>query len=422
MSPADAPPLPPAFWRQWWASAVSNLGDGITFVAMPLLAFALTEDERLLALTAFATLLPWLLLALPVGVLVDRFDRRGLMIAANVIRFVLYAVLAYGATTGSLSIWILLGLLVVVGACEVVFDSTAQAFLPAIVPATHLARANGYLFAAEVVLGSMVGIAAGALLFQGDPGLPFGINAFSFAAAAVLIASIRLRRPRSTVPARRERMGPAMAAGWRWLRGDSLLLTLAVLLAVTNVGLMMGQGVFVKYAAVELGVGTAGYGALLLSSSLGAALGGLVGHRVLRRIGTTLAIGVPYLVFGVGQLMFAVVPVAWVVAVSGFAVGAAITTWNVVTVSLRQRIIPSELFGRVNSVYRWLGTGASAFGALVGGQLAYHLGLRVPYLIAGMITLAALVVGAAPVRDGIRRAGLDERHPAPATPAPPSIT
>ena len=109
--------LPTKYWRQWWASSVSNLGDGINFVAMPLLALSLTDDTRLLALTTFAVFAPWLLLGIPVGTLVDRLDRKRLMIAANVARVVLFGSLAIGAARGSLSIAVLIGTLFVIGCC-----------------------------------------------------------------------------------------------------------------------------------------------------------------------------------------------------------------------------------------------------------------------------------------------------------------
>ncbi len=402
MSSEPSRRLPRAFWKQWWASAVSNLGDGINFVALPLLAFSLTDDERLLSLTTFAILFPWLVFALPIGVIVDRFDRRGLMIGANVMRLGLFGFIALAATTEALSIWVLLAVMLVIGSCEVVFDSTAQAFIPSIVAVPDLPRANGYLFAVEVVLGGMVGIAIGAVLFQVDPGVPFGVNALTFAVAAVLIAGIRATR---STRARRDHrgMGSSIAVGLRWLRAEPLLRTLAVLLAITNLGMMLGQGIFVKYAAVELGVTGTGFGLLLTTSAVGAALGGVIGHRVLRRFGTAAAIIVPYLVFGAGQLVFVFAPVVWLIAVTGFATGVAITTWNVVTISLRQQMIPAELFGRVNSVYRWVGTGASAFGALAGGQIAYYTDLRMPYLVAGVITLAALAAGTIPLIRGISR-------------------
>ncbi len=164
-----------------------------------------------------------------------------------------------------------------------------------------------------------------------------------------------------------------------------------------------------------------GYGLLLVATALGAAGSGVFGHRMIAALGTRWSIVVPYLAFGVTQVLIGAVPVTAVVAVVGFVLGGAITLWNVVTLSIRQRVIEPARFGRVNSVYRWIGTGAGAFGALVGGQLAYATdSLRVPYLAAGVITLAALAVFATPV---LRAADdIDLTHALDLTPAPPSMT
>jgi MFS family permease len=394
----SAPPLPRAYWRQWWASLVSNLGDGINFVAMPLLALSITDDERLLAIVSVATFVPWLVVALPVGVVVDRVDRRRLMIGANLLRIALFAVIAAGATDAS-SVWWLIALLLVIGGCEVVFDSTAQAFVPMLVDRPQLPRANGLLFAAEVVAGSLAGLALGALLFEVDAGLPFAMNAASFAVAAALLLDVRVRRPPPPPPLRDDAViGDAV----RWLRGHRLLRTLALMFAVTNLGLMFGQGIFAKFAIVELGLDSLGFGILLAITAMGAATGGLVGGRVIDALGLRNAVVAPYLAFGLAQIVIGTSPPAWVVGVSGFAMGFGITVWNVATVTVRQQLIPGERFGRVNGVYRWLGAAASAVGIVLGGFLAYATNLQLPFLAGGLITLVAAVVFGRPVLDGLR--------------------
>lgn len=395
--------LPGTYWRQWTASATSNLGDGINFVAMPLLALTLTDDERLLALTTFATFLPWLLLALPVGVVVDRLDRQALMVIANLIRIALFGTVAVGAIDGWMSVWLLVTLLVIVGACEVLFDSTAQAFLPMLVDVGQLARANGFLFAAEVVAGSLAGLAVGALLFDASVGLPFATNAASFALAALLIGSIRVRRIASNGPASVLVDDRRLRAGINWLRSDPILTTLAAMFAVTNLGLMFGQGIFVKYATVELGLDSVEYGILLAITAMGAASGGLIGHRLVTRLGLRASVVTPFLVFGPAQVVIGLADAAWLVAAVGFVLGFAITTWNVATVTVRQRIIPMERFGRVNAVYRWLGAAASAVGVAAGGFVAHATDLRMPFLVGGALTVVAALLFARPVLSGLAR-------------------
>lgn len=409
--------LPPAYWRQWTASAVSNVGDGMNTAAMPLLAYSLTDDARVLALVSFAAMIPWFLLALPVGVYVDRLDRRSLMVAANSIRAALFGVVAVTAATGTLGVGLLLLLLLVVGCCEVVFDSSAQAFLPAIVSAEQLPRANGILFATEVIGNGFVGLPIGAWLWVAAVGVPFGVNAAALALAAMLVASIRVvpRLPDVSVESRETaRFRDQLRTGLRWLMEHRLLRTLAILLGVTNMAHQMGMALLVKFAAEELGVGPSGFGLLLALMSIGSIIGGFAGDRIARRLGERTALLGAYVTFAVCMVGFGLAPHAAVLAAFAVVEGVAGTVWNVITVSMRQRVIPSELFGRVNSAYRWIGTGSIALGAVIGGQIAYWGGLRAPFLVGAGATALALALAGRRLADELRQL---ER-----VPAPPSIT
>src|SRR4051812_117858 len=414
-------PLSRAYWRQWTASVISNIGDGVSFVAMPLLALTLTDDARLIALTTFAVFLPWLVIGLPAGVMVDRFDRRRLMICANVIRVALFSLIAIGAAAGWLDIPILLALLLMIGCCEVLFDSSAQAFLPLLVAPAQLGRANSYLFAAEVVAGSIVGLSIGAFLFDAGIGLPFAINAASFAVAAGIIATIRVVRGRYAEPAP-AKPDWSLGVGLRFLWGDQLLRTLAIMFTITNLGLMFGQGVFVMYAVNELGLSDREFGVLLAITAMGAAFGGLIGHRVMSAIGVRASVVVPYLAFGAGNVVIGLATSAALVAATGFVLGASITVWNVVTVTVRQRAIPVDRFGRVNAVYRWLGAAASAVGIAAGGFVANQWSVRTPFVVGGAVTVVAALLFARPVLPALGEPRPDQLAivpPLPRTPAPP---
>jgi MFS family permease len=322
------------------------------------------------------------------------------MVIANLVRLGVFVAIGIAAMAERLDIWLLIGLLVVIGACEVLFDSTAQAFLPMLVEPGQLARANGLLFTVEIVAGSLAGLAVGAMLFDASVGLPFTTNALSFAIAAVLIIWIRPRRHpgRTSTPLAET----GLRSGFRWLLAHPVLRTLAAMFAVTNLGLMFGQGIFVKYAIDELGLEGFEFGLLLAITAMGAASGGLIGARIIGRIGLRTSIIVPYIVFGVAQLVIGVASAVWMVAAAGFVLGAAITIWNVVTVTIRQREIPADRFGRVNAVYRWLGAAASATGVAAGGFVAYATNVRAPFLIGGAITLVAAGLFARPVLAGLR--------------------
>jgi MFS family permease len=412
--------LPRNFWRQFVASGVSNVGDGMVHAAAPLLTLTLTNDERLIAGVSFCAAIPWLVLSLPAGVYIDRFDRRKLMIAANVIRAVLFGLIAFSAATGTLSIWIFMAILIGVGCCEVIFDMSAQAFLPQIVPDHLLEKANGRLSSLEMITNTFIGLPLGAWAFVLAIGVPFGVNAASFALAALLVASIRIpsaKTPKANSEELRNSFKADLTEGLQWLWSNKLIRTLAIMLGIANMTAMFGEAIFVKYAAVELGVTGRAYGFLLALTAIGSILGGLLGDKIAKRFGIAQSIVYSYFVFGFVGIIYFFMPNIWAVAIAASFMGLAGTTWNVVTVSLRQRVIPTELFGRVNSVYRFIGTGSIGIGALIGGQIAYSTNLRMPFLVAAIIGLGALAIGGPTLYREVRN------HIAPeATPAPPSIT
>lgn len=394
--------LPRAYWRQFTATTVSNLGDGANAAAMPLLAARLTDDVRLIASVSFVGMLPWLVLSLPAGVLIDRWRRTDVMIAAEWARAALYLAVAFLVAVDALTIWVLLAILLAIGCAEVFYDMTAQAFIPDIVPAESLERANGLLYATEIICNGFIGLPVGAWLFVVAAAVPFGVNGLSFALAAVLVAGTARNLPRAepaggTAP--RRSFVTELSGGLKWLFAHRNLRTLAMLLGVTNASMMFGQSILVKFAFGELGLSERGFGVLLALASGGAVLGGLLGDRIARRLGTSTSLVTAYVIFTFADAVIAGWPGVAVFAAMSMVVSLAGTVWNVVTVSYRQRTIPAELFGRVNSAYRFIGTGSTAIGALVGGQVAHSFGLRAPFFLGSAVTAVALLVGFRVLRD-----------------------
>lgn len=384
--------------------------------AAPLLAISLTEDSRLIAAISFAAMLPWLILSLPAGVYLDRHDRQKIMFRANLVRGLIFALIAVGAATNSINIFMLIFATAIVGVCELFFDMSSQAILPAIVNQESLEVANSRLYISQIISNGFIGLPFGAWIFVLAIGAPFGINAVALVLAAFLINSIQIKStPKAETP--QNSFATDLKQGLTWLWKHDLLRTLAIMLGVANMCGMFAQAVFVKFARDELGLGARGFGVLLAAISVGSILGGLIGQRVSNKLGATAAIILSYAVFALSDVVPGVYPRIWSVALSGIVMAIAGTTWNVITVSMRQRLIPTELFGRANSVYRFIGTGSTAFGALIGGQIAYLFGLRATYLASGIVLLVALI-GLGPVF--LRAAKIyivPER-----TPAPPSIT
>jgi MFS family permease len=382
------------------ASSVSNLGDGIAMVALPWLATMLTSDPLLIAGVATAQRLPWLLFSLPVGVWTDRADRRLLIFRADLVRVALmmFTVLmivsqtSVPAPTGSLSTAILSLTIIafLFGSAEVVRDNAAQTVLPSIVDHTDLERANGQMWSAEQVSGQFIGPPVAGLLIASSVALPFGVNASVYALSAVLIWLIALP-PRGVAVT--TRFLPALLEGFGWMRRNPIILRLAIMLGAINAVFIGGMTILVLYAQEVLDLSATGYGLLLTVGAIGGVAGGFLAPVVAARLGMRRSLLAALCAFITVNLILGFFASPALAGIALFLEAAAGMLWNVVTVSYRQRLIPDELLGRVNSVYRFFGWGAMPFGAMGSGALVAALtpamgrleALHMPYLFAAFI-------------------------------------
>ena len=379
------------YWRLWWANAISSTGDGAFVAALPLLAVTITRDPRLVSVVTAATYLPWLLLSLPAGAVVDRYDRATLMWRAQAVQAAVVTIIAVLVVAHQASIEVLAAGGLLLGSAEVIFSNAAQSILPALVPPELLPKANGSQQVSLTVGESFLGPPAGSLLFAVAAVLPFGLDAVSFAGSAALLARLP-RTGHAPKDAKHPRIRAQIAEGLRWLARHRLLRVVAVLLGIYNFANQMGQAVLVLLATQTLHVSTRGYGLLLAASAVGSVVGGLVNPILTRRMGMLPSLVLPALVDAAAFVGIGLAPGPLVVAALLAAQGFSVAMWNVVTVSLRQRVVPGHLLGRVNSVYRMLGWGLMPLGALAGGFVAHAAGLRAPYIVAGLLCgLSALV-------------------------------
>jgi MFS family permease len=377
------PRLGTHYWRLWWANAISSTGDGAFVAALPLLAVTISRDPRLVAVVTAAGYLPWMVLSLPAGALVDRYDRATLMWRAQAVQAAVVAAVAVLVVfrIANIAVLGLAGLLL--GSAEVVFSNAAQAMLPALVPPELLARANGSQQVSLTVGETFLGPPAGSLLFAAAAALPFGLDAVSFAGSAALLA--RLPRTSRETGQPRASIRTQIAEGLRWLYRHRLLRVVAFLLGIFNFANQMGQAVLVLLATQTLHVGTRGYGLLLAVTAVGSVIGGLVSPAVTHRLGMLPSLIIAGAVDAAVFAGLGLAPDPAVAALMLAGQGFTVTMWNVVTVSLRQQIVPAHLLGRVNSVYRMLGWGLMPVGALAGGFVAHAAGLRAPYVVAGLL-------------------------------------
>ncbi len=390
------------------ATVISNLGDGVSVVALPWLATLLSRDPLLISLVVMAGRLPWFLFALPAGVWTDRADRRRLMVGADLVRMALTAaiivlVVLVTQAGGHGAILALAGLSFLLGTAEVVRDNAAQTLMPAIVDPAALERANGQLWSAEEVMNRFVGPPlAGALIGMGIA-LPFGFDAATFAIAAALVS--RMTLPRAAPPPPRPFMSE-MKEGLVWLWSHALIRRLAIILGLTNAVFTAAMAMLALYAQELLHLGAFAYGALLTAGAVGGVLAGMAGPAITARLGPGATVHLAMAIFAGGYLILGLWPSLPVAVIGLFADAFGGVLWNVVTVSYRQRAIPPQLLGRVNSVYRFLGWGMMPLGALAGGMavrlaeplIGREAALQAPFLVAGLVTVGLTLYGMARLR------------------------
>ncbi len=378
--------LGPDYRKLWAASAVSNLGDGVTLIAGPLLAATLTRDPVLVAGLAFAQRLPWLLFPLISGALVDRFDRRLTMGVVNLFRAALIGILGLALLGDLAGLTLMYAIFFLLGTAETLFDNAAQAILPVVVPRERLERANSRLFAAELVSNQFAGPPLGGFLFATAVSVPFLLDAGTFAAAAALVLAMRGRfRPEKPEGAPRTTLRAEIGEGLRWLWGHRLLRVLAMMLGVSNAMYAATDAIWVLFVQDVLGLGSVGFGILVASGSAGGLIGSLTADRIIARLGPGWALHACILLTAAVFVVVALAENAFLVGAVFLLVGVNVVVWNVITVSFRQAVVPEQLFGRVNGVYRLIGWGGISIGALLGGFLARDFGLTAPFWVAAAV-------------------------------------
>lgn len=379
------------------ASTVSNVGDGVFFVALPLLATRITRDPTAIAGVVVAMRLPWLVCSLLAGDVADRVDRRQLIWRVDVVRTLLLAVLAVLIATDGASIGWLYVIAVVLGIAETFRDNAAQVIVPALVPTDRLEWANGRLASLETITNRFLGPPLGGVLAGISLTLPFVFDATTFAIAAASVALIGgTYRPTDPGPPRR--VLPGIKAGLDWLWQHTQLRTLALLLGALTCLATAGEAILVLYAQDVLGLGDLGYGLLISAGAIGAVIAGTITARIVDRIGRHRTLISAALVYGIAQLCLGIATTPWLFAIA-MAVGAfSAVTWNVITVSLRQALVPDHLLGRVNSAYRFFGWGAMPIGALLGGLTAGATNLHLPFLAGGTLMILATLAAAPSLR------------------------
>ncbi|OZB83255.1 MFS transporter [Microbacterium sp. 13-71-7] len=411
------------------SSWTSNVGDGVALAAAPLLIASMTSSPILVAAGAILQFLPWLVFGLHAGAIADRFDRRRLVMVANAARAVVLLALCAFLITGVANIWIVLASAFLYGTAEVFVDTAGSTLLPMLLKPADLGLGNARLQAGFLVANQFAGPPLGAFLFAAGHAWPFLLEAVCVSLAVVLISRIA----RTPVPPRSstdsgsaitgsetEAAGSApggskvhtdIAEGLRWLWRNPPVRMLVLIILLFNVTWAAPWGVLVLYATEHLHMGAVGYGMLTTASAAGGLLATVSFGWLERHVSFAAMMRVCLSLEVVMHLAFALTTQGWIALLIMFVFGFYAFIWGTISTTVRQRLVPHELQGRVSSVNSVGVFGGMVIGQALGGVIAQAWGLTAPWWFAfagAALTLLFVwrpisqIVSARPVLDEVQ--------------------
>ena len=378
----------PAFNRMWASSIISNLADGVMLAAVPLLAISLTDSPVLISLIGAMVMLPWLLFAIPIGVMVDRVDRRFILAGANASRSAVVGILALLIATDHVTIFWLLAAAFIIGVCEVAADTTAQSLIPQILDEKDFEKGNSRLQISETVIQGFIGAPISGFIYAAAIYLPFFINSLGFAISALFALSIPVKYLQDLrvddADKTPKHFVEDMKFGIAYLFNQKVLRRLVVTTATIGLCYSMGSATMVLFIIKELGLAEKYFGIIMAIQGVGAIAGSLVASRTSSKFGRSKV------------MTFAIISSSAVLLIQGFSPniyifvalatfgGFVISQWNILLMATYQTVIPKELYGRIHGTRRTLVWGAMPIGSLLGGVLA-NFSLRLPLYVGGAL-------------------------------------
>ena len=382
--------LGPAFNRLFSASVISNLADGLLATAAPLLAISLTKDPVLISMLSALVMLPWLLFAIPIGLVVDKVDKRFLVTFTNSIRFIVAGLIALAIATDTITIYWLLLATFLIGTCEVAADTAAQSLIPVMLEKNQFESANSRLNIAQTVIQNFIGAPLSGFLYATAIALPFMLNSLGFLIAAIFVLMIPAHYIHKVTPfdanqAEKKTFVEELRFGLNYLWHDKPLLRLVSITTSLGFFYSLSTSTLILFITQTLEVPAKYFGVLMAAAGSGALFGGVLTPIISKRFGRGQILAVTIFISSITVVGQGLSPNVWVFGAIGFISSFAITNWNILLMSCYQVLIPAELYGRIHGARRTFVWGVMPIGAFVGGVLA-HLGLRVPLLVGGIAT------------------------------------
>ena len=384
------------FWKLWSANGFSNLGDGLYQIVLPLLAAQLTDSPTLVATLSVMLSLPWLLVALQAGSLVDRFDRHKVMLWVTCGRVVLLFLLTIAVIMNFISLPFLYIVAFLLGVGETLVDTALTSIVPAIVSRDRLNWANAQITAMQTVTNTFIGPPLAGLLAGIGFALATGSSMLMYVAAVFALLFIR-----GTFTASAHMDSPTsppiwthLTGGLRFLWKNRLIRDLTLFTASMNI-FWSGWGALLVLYAVKPGpmeLSEFEYGLLWTVMAVGGLLGSIIANRLQKLLGTRNTLALDF----VGTILLVGIPALtanfWAVGASVFMAGIGASVWVILVASIRQQVVPSDLLGRVYSASRFVSWGIGPLGAAIAGLVAEFWGIRTMFAIGALASILTLLL------------------------------
>ena len=384
------------FWKVWSANGFSNLGDGLYQITLPLLAAQLTRSPSLVAMLGVMLTLPWLIFALQAGSIVDRSDRRKVMLWVNGGRLLILLSLTLAVMLGYVSLPMLYIAALLLGIGETLMDTALTSIVPSVVPKDRLTWANARITAAQTVTNTFIGPPLAGYLAGLGFALATGSSTLMYVAAGFALILVRGKFSVSSPTGGQtdQRLWRHITEGLRFLWKERLIRDLTLFTASMNL-FWAGWGALVVLYAVRpgpMGLSEFEYGLLLTVMAIGGLLGSILCERLQKSLGTRNALLLDFLgtILLVGVPALTTNPLAAGAAV--FFAGMGATVWIILVSSIRQRLVPGALLGRVYSASRFISWGIGPIGAMLAGFVAELWGIRTMFAIGGVVSIGLLLL------------------------------
>ena len=359
------------------SSWVTNIGDGITLAAGPLLVASQTHNPLAVASAAFLQRLPWLMFGLYAGVVADRVSRRAIVITTGLARAGILLLLIASILTRHVDTAVVLVALFLFGVNEAFGDTTTATLLPMLVGKRDLGIANARALTGVIVWNQLAGPPIGAALFAAGRALPFVSETVCVLAGVLLMTRVRL--PAHLGHARAARVREDIREGWRWLWEHPAIRTLAITIFTFNITFGAAWSVLVLYARQRLGMGALGFGLITSAIAVGGLLGAVSYGWLARRIPLGVIMRGGLIIETLTHLALALTRWVWLALIVFAIFGAHSFIWGTTSTSVRQRAVPAEFQGRVGSVYLTGTVGGIVIGSAIGGVVASLWGVTAPF-------------------------------------------